>query len=188
MWATDAIKQVLERFGLYEPPKRIELHGVDVRIPQSTYDWESWLDEELQRYEKYGMLDGLEKIRMKSSKSLGGMYTPDDCCIMMNSNLHLYQYLGNTVSNDRSDTLLHELIHHVHMTQNDFEIGHRAVPSHIEEDVRNHVSEYATSSIYELVAETGVAIVNGEELPAEIHDIYESYYGPEVVYELRDGE
>lgn len=184
-----AIRQVLESgIDEYYAPRRWEIEGIPIiykPLPNDTRkdEWRTILEKWLPRFDEVGWLDGLNKISIGqdiTKNDTVATYYPSSGSISMENDASNMVPNGRTVSDTLEHILLHEMIHHAHMTIN----GNKQDFGPVDSTIAVNVSPYASKNGFEAVAETGVGIVIGEEYPEWVHEYYEELDGPQEVYEL----
>lgn len=175
----------------YTATKYERINGVDVRFKPSSqpdsvswYEWKRTLEDLLPRFEMAGWLDGFTRINIQHGLVRGdavGQYFMSDGSINLENNLDMGWGNRRVLDHSREHIVTHEMVHHAHMSVNDFGSQRREFD---EEFIKTEVSWYAGSDILEAIAEIGAGIAHGHEFPEEIHDFYEEHDGPQEVYEL----
>lgn len=182
----------------YVKPEKTEICGVPVAYKNSSpgSNWDEWkpvLDEWLPRFEEHGWLDGLERIEIGSEMVNGdgvGEYRQKEQIIAFKDDAW---FCGppHLVATTKEYGLIHEMIHHVHISNlfdkpnEDISELHIAVK---QEDVgwkgnahkfNVHVSEYASTNFLEAVAEAGAGMMLGRKYPDSVRRAYKQFEGPE---------
>lgn len=150
--------------------------------------WEYWqnvIDEALEPFANTGMLRRMKHI------SIGGKGAPTGEAVGMYNSGHVM--LDNDTSTFPSGVVLedspefvltHELIHHVHLTLNDFDDTYGSLSEREETLLSRAVSLYSKKNKAEAVAEIGAGILHGYSFEDFVHEIYAKYDGPQFVYEV----
>lgn len=178
---------VASQLDRYEAPKRWEICGVPVVFKPATggtsaTTWKETLEEWLPKYYEVGWLDGLNKIHIGEGVPGGdavGRYFDHGTIKLENEIMgDLLVVLGGR----RETVLTHEIIHHAHVTLNDFE-GSRKAPNK-EALLKEQVSYYAGTNVGEAIAEIGTGIAHGHDFEPWVHDYYARKEGPQGVYDI----
>jgi hypothetical protein len=175
----------------YNAPKRVEMNGITIYFKPSDqqhsvpwHEWEQVLEDLIPKFEVAGWLEEFTNINIKDGLVRGdgvGMYSPDCHSIDLENKVDGIWYSSRVLSDSPKHVLVHEMIHHAHLTL----IGFDDRDTDFNESlVKKEVSWYAGEDAYEAVAEIGAGIALGESFPQEVHDIYHDLDGPEEVYDF----
>lgn len=180
-----SVDSLLSTLGL----QKLKIRGVGViikggRVGASREEWRDILETWLNVFDSVGWLDDFEQIKIGDDIVGGtaiGRYTLNNS-INLEKDVDLLDKSHLVVENSPRATLIHEMLHYVHVElcggiEKELPVGERV-------DVCSEVSYYAIENSLEAVAEIGTGIILGYEFPDKIHDIYEKYGGPMEVYEI----
>lgn len=189
MGVTDSFKKVLDsQIDDYHAPKRFDVCGVPVYIkPEpsgvSVREWKDVIDRLLPLFDDARWLDGFQKIIISDGAVDGGVGK-----YMMNGSIYLENDVSmrgisaSVIDDSPESTLAHEMVHHAHLTLNDYNGGNKRLNN--EMLIKNAVSYYAGTNINESIAEIGAGIIHGHDFPDWVHEHYADHDGPEGVYEI----
>lgn len=180
------------RFDDYNSPEYWTIEGVEVMFKESygameEDDWKYLLDKSLPVYGRHGWLEGFEKIVI-GDNVIGG--DNEDAvaqyvggAIYINSNRYLPEQTDEVVGSKWPVILTHEFIHHAHLMIEDFPVHRHTLSSETANMLEAEVSEYATESVKEAIAEIGAGTMHGKEYSDEVYNFYEEHNGPTEVYD-----
>jgi hypothetical protein len=194
-----AFKRVVSQFfDDYYAPRVEEVSGVTIYLERDSFGKvvdDGWLDiaeEWLPKMREIDWLPHLSNIQVIENCTGAGTYYPTGSITLQPGVPNLSDSISEnlihgateSVGGTKEHVLVHEMIHHAHLTLNGHET--RSISSDVAHKLERDVSEYASTNQREAVAEIGTGIVFGADYPDWVHEYYESLDGPQGVYELRD--
>lgn len=168
----------------------IEISGVPARYSGTQELWSAWntdLNTVIPVIHDIGWTERLSEISISDyRRGSAGYYNVDKRTVSIKCVPENHIDRDLVVSATRVGALLHELVHHAHITLNEYDVKMGYYSDVVAKGVVDGISYCASQNQLEFVAETGVAIALGRDVPESLEKKYEDHNGPMGVYEIRD--